>query len=257
MFVLAALTVLGVQPSGLAIAKSETTEIKQRSSESAPIDATAGFVASGWVLRENAQIALVGAGNGQSGVFAGMQCDPFEPRSHRLIFGALRKAQTPELQALFRNVSARLVITTNTPSLFAQFEINPEDRGQSNLGGKSDYTAAYLTQSQLDALNNARDFIIRVGTHKYSFNGTGSKRAIGAMICRSTELHVASRLIEKRREETSPQKLNAWRLTFGQSGREFQNRRVMHGSTALRASRCRHKPRSGRRRKIGKYKCLH
>jgi hypothetical protein len=212
--VLALLTVLGAGAAGPASGHSETDGDYRPPAHTAQTDSGAGFVTTGWTLQPGAQLAVVGAGNGGPGTFAGIQCDPFDPQAHRLIFGAARTGQSSLLLALFRNPGVKLVINTTAPSLTAQFEIYPEDRGQSNFRGVVDYVATYLSQRQFDVLNTARSFTIQAGTRSYSFSGNGSERAIGGMACQTGARHVATRLIERRREDASQQHLAGWQLVF-------------------------------------------
>ena len=170
------------------------------------------FSADSWTLHDNGQLALVGAAAGDRGVFAGIQCDPYEPRSHRLMVGAVHRARPTGLGDVLRNQSARFLITTDSPSLATRFEVSPEDRGHSSFGGASDYAAAYLTQQQFDAINIARSFVISIGTRNYNFNGNASKRTIGALACHSSAVHIASRVIERSRQDIPTQKLTSWRL---------------------------------------------
>jgi len=212
--VLVALTVIGAQPIGLAGAQPTIGSTQHRSFSAAQTDAGTWFDPAGWTLQDHAQLAVVGAYNNETGVFAGMQCDPIDPRAHRLIFGALRTAHSADLMALFDSQNAKMVVSTNGASLSAKFEIHPEDRGQSNFGGASSYAAAYLNRQQFEALNSAHDFAIQIGAHSYKFSGVGSARTISTMACRTVERHVASRVIESRNEDASQQKQGSWHLAF-------------------------------------------
>lgn len=208
---LAALMVWGALAPGLANARPNDDPGAQ---SIARIDSRPGLMAASWTVQDNGQLAAVGAGNGEPGVFAGMQCDPFDPASHRLIFGAAHTPRNAELVALFRNPGAKLMISTHAPTLSAQFDIYPEDRGHSTFHGQAEFAAAYLSEKQFDVLNTAQNFVIRAGTHSYSFTGAGSTRAIGAMTCRAVPHHVATRLIESRRDDAAAQELKPWRLAF-------------------------------------------
>jgi hypothetical protein len=216
----AALSVLSVQSIGLAHAQATNTGPGQHMPAPDESHGAPTFGSGGWMLHDKAQLALVGASNQATGIFAGIQCDPFDPRSHRLILGAVHTGKSIDAMEAFQNQSMKMMVATNGSSLSAKFEILPEDRGHSDFAGGFIYTASYLNQQQFDALNSAKSFIIKAGGQTYNFSGAGSARAIGAMACHSGEIHVARRLIERRhaietsQDDRSQQYLGAWQLTY-------------------------------------------
>lgn len=172
------------------------------------------FDTKGWTLQDKDQLALVGSAAGSADVFAGIQCDPFVPRAHRLIVGIVRRARPGVSLDLLNSRNSKLTISTDSPSILTEFELDLEDRGHSNFGGGSDFAAAYLNQQQFEAINRARAFTIQAGTRSFHFDGSGSTRAIRSLSCHGSEIHVASRLIEKRHEDMPAQKLASWRLAL-------------------------------------------
>ena len=178
----------------------------------APTPAHAGFDAGAWVVEDQGQLALTGAMGGSADVFAGIQCDPFVPKAHRLILGVVQPARQAAARDFLHGPDSKLTISTDSASIVTRFELALEDRGQSNFRGKSEFAAAYLNQQQFDAIHNARSFVIAAGGHSYRFDGQGSARAIRALTCRNADVHIASRLIEQRKEDMPPQKLGSWHL---------------------------------------------
>ena len=181
-------------------------------------NAKASFGADAWTIRDNGQIALVAAQNDPSGIFAGVQCDPYDPRAHRMIFGVHSALRAGAGQGLSNVPLDKLTVKTTMPSVVSRFDIAPEDRGQSNLAGAIDYIAAYLTPQQYAALSAAQTITIRFAQTDYQFTGLGSAKAIAGLNCRTANVHTAQRLIEGRREEMPQQKLNAWRVAIRSGG---------------------------------------
>ena len=182
-------------------------------------DARHGFVrtafgSTDWTIRDNAQIALIGAQNDPSGIFVGVQCDPFAPHAYRIIFGEHGSSRTSQARELSTMPLNKLSVKTALPSVSSRFDVAPEDSGQSDLGGMTDYVAAHLTPQQYAALSSAQTITIRYAQNDYQFAGRGSARAIAGLNCQTSPVHTARRLIEARREDMPRQDMAPWRLAF-------------------------------------------
>ncbi len=166
-----------------------------------------------WSVDRSSQTAVIRANNSPSGIFAGVQCDQFDPRGRRLILGAVRSVDRDGLiQEMLKPQSSKLSVTVDTDSAYSRFVSFAEDRGMINLGMKADYAAAYLSSEQYELIKKARVFTISVGKHTYYFSGNGSSRNISALSCDSRRMTVASRSISARNLEPARPVQTPWQF---------------------------------------------
>jgi hypothetical protein len=191
----------------LTAAGTATTTLAQAG---APLDLTmavarhtpAAMLTTEWSVDRPSQTALVQAKNPSSGIFAGVQCDPFDPRGRRLILGAVRSVDRDGLIAEMRATRpSRFSVGIGTDSAYSQFATYAEDRGNLDLGMQAEYAAAYLSAEQYALLKVAKTFTVSLGRRTYSFSGRGSSASIGSLSCDKRRMTVASRTIPARRDE--------------------------------------------------------
>lgn len=166
-----------------------------------------------WILQPDAQLAAVTAGS-ETGIFLGVQCDPFEPIAHRLILGVRKGSNAPEMRTLLLGGTRKIMITAEAPAITSAFEAAPEDRGQTDFAGSADYIAAQLSPAQFAAISSAKALFVQVGKKTYKFTGYGSNSALTSMTCRSRPVRVASRLIDRQRPKPTTAQKQAWRVNY-------------------------------------------
>jgi hypothetical protein len=194
-----ALTAVGFAPCALA-----------QSATGAPLDLLAPvtrnnpavMLAPTWSVDRSSQTALVQAKNSSGGIFAGVQCDPFDSRGRRLILGAVRSVDQDGLVAQLRaGRASKFTVGINSESAYSQFTTYAEDRGNLNLGMQAEFAAAYLSAEQYALFKAAKTFTVSIGERTYSFSGRGSAASIGSLTCDNRRMTVASRSIPARHDE--------------------------------------------------------
>lgn len=210
--IICASALAGSAPDAAAQAR-EASEHPQGLWRTAAKAASATLLTTEWSVDRSKQSAIVRANNSSSGIFAGVQCDQFDPRGRRLILGAVRSVDRDGLIGeMIRPESSKLVVTIETDSAYSRFSSFTEDRGVLDLGMKSNYAASYLSAEQYDLMKKARSFTVSFGKRTYYFSGSGSSRSIGALSCDNRRMTVASRSIMARHSEPARPVQTPWQF---------------------------------------------
>jgi hypothetical protein len=191
----------------------EASEPSQVFWKTAANKTSATLLTTEWSVDRSKQSAIGRANNSPSGIFAGVQCDQFDPRGRRLILGAVRSVDRDGLIGeMIKPGSSKLIVTIYTDSAYSQFASFTEDRGVLDVGMKSNYAAAYLSSEQYELIKKARTFSVSFGKRTYYFSGSGSSRSIGALSCDNRRMTVASRSIMPRHSEPARPVQTPWQF---------------------------------------------
>lgn len=209
---LAGATALAVVASTVAVAQTGSGEPLDLMPQ-ASAKRSAFIQATEWSIDRTLKTAVVLARSPSGGIFAGVQCDPFDPRSRRLILGAVQSVDRNGLAAEMRaSRPARFKVGVGTASTYSEFFTFAEDRGKMDLGMPAEFAAAYLTSDQYELLKSANAFTVAIGQRTYSFTGRGSLAKINALSCEGTKVTVASRTIPGRQSEPPRPVQTPWKF---------------------------------------------